>query len=208
VRRNVRAEAPCVGARGGGNLVIFDLLRDERGTFPEPIPSDREGCNCVNRCISAVLCCAVTLAVSGPASTQDLGPGITGRDHSVTVEDTGSPWDAIGQRGTCRVSCRHRPSAQTLPTCGSRDGRGRAPRARLHVVPEESLAPDPLDEPARAVGPRDQATYQRSADLPSEAAIIRLVGALLGVRRRYMSLETSASLGDDAAIRPTAISAA
>jgi protease YdgD len=28
---------------------------------------------------------------------QDLRPGISGRDHSVSVEDTGLPWDAIGQ---------------------------------------------------------------------------------------------------------------
>jgi hypothetical protein len=50
----------------------------------------------VNRCISAVLRCAVTLAVSGPASTQDLR-SIIGRDHRVSVENTGPPWDAVGQ---------------------------------------------------------------------------------------------------------------
>ena len=50
---------------------------------------------------------------------------------------------------------------------------------------------------------------------PNEAAIVRLVGALLleqndewAVSRRYMSLETLASLSDDAAVRPMAIPAA
>ena len=50
---------------------------------------------------------------------------------------------------------------------------------------------------------------------PNEAAIVRLVGALLleqndewAVSRRYMSLETLASLSDDPAVRPTAIPAA
>jgi transposase-like protein len=50
---------------------------------------------------------------------------------------------------------------------------------------------------------------------PNEAAIVRLVGALLleqndewAVSRRYMSLETLARLSDDAAVRPTAIPAA
>jgi putative transposase len=50
---------------------------------------------------------------------------------------------------------------------------------------------------------------------PNEAAIVRLVGALLleqndewAVPRRYMSLETLASLSDDPAVRPTAIPAA
>jgi len=50
---------------------------------------------------------------------------------------------------------------------------------------------------------------------PNEAAIIRLVGALLleqndewAVSRRYMSLETLASLSDDGTVRPTAILAA
>lgn len=50
---------------------------------------------------------------------------------------------------------------------------------------------------------------------PNEAAIVRLVGALLleqndewAVSRRYMSLETLASLSDDAVVRPTAIPAA
>jgi len=50
---------------------------------------------------------------------------------------------------------------------------------------------------------------------PNEAAIVRLVGAILleqndewAVSRRYMSLETLASLSDDAAVRPTAIPAA
>ena len=50
---------------------------------------------------------------------------------------------------------------------------------------------------------------------PNEAAIVRLVGALLleqndewAVCRRYMSLETLARLSDDAAVRPTAIPAA
>ena len=50
---------------------------------------------------------------------------------------------------------------------------------------------------------------------PNEAAIVRLVGALLleqndewAVCRRYMSLETLARLSDDAEVRPTAIPAA
>ena len=50
---------------------------------------------------------------------------------------------------------------------------------------------------------------------PNEAAIVRLVGALLleqndewAVSRRYMSLETLASLSDDPVVRPTAIPAA
>ena len=50
---------------------------------------------------------------------------------------------------------------------------------------------------------------------PNEAAIVRLVGALLleqndewAVCRRYMSLETLAGLGDDVDVRPTAIPAA
>ena len=50
---------------------------------------------------------------------------------------------------------------------------------------------------------------------PNEAAIVRLVGALLleqndewAVSRRYMSLETLARLSDDATVRPTAIPAA
>jgi len=50
---------------------------------------------------------------------------------------------------------------------------------------------------------------------PNEAAIVRLVGALLleqndewAVCRRYMSLETLARLSDDANVRPTAIPAA
>ena len=50
---------------------------------------------------------------------------------------------------------------------------------------------------------------------PNEAAIVRLVGALLleqndewAVSRRYMSLETLASLSDDPAVRPMAIPAA
>ena len=50
---------------------------------------------------------------------------------------------------------------------------------------------------------------------PNEAAIVRLVGALLleqndewAVSRRYMSLETLAGLCDDPAVRPMAIPAA
>ena len=50
---------------------------------------------------------------------------------------------------------------------------------------------------------------------PNEAAIVRLVGAILleqndewAVSRRYMSLETLASLSDDAPVRPVAIPAA
>ena len=50
---------------------------------------------------------------------------------------------------------------------------------------------------------------------PNEAAIVRLVGAILleqndewAVSRRYMSLETLASLSDDPAVRPLAIPAA
>ena len=50
---------------------------------------------------------------------------------------------------------------------------------------------------------------------PNEAAIVRLVGALLleqndewAVYRRYMSLETLAGLSDDTAVRPMAIAAA
>ena len=50
---------------------------------------------------------------------------------------------------------------------------------------------------------------------PNEAAIVRLVGAILleqndewAVSRRYMSLETLAGLCDDPTVRPTAIPAA
>jgi hypothetical protein len=81
-----------------GYLLIFDLRWDARGTFAvSQARSDREGCNLEIRCISAALCWAVALAVSAPASTQDLRPGIIGRDHRVSVEDMGPPWDAVGQ---------------------------------------------------------------------------------------------------------------
>lgn len=39
----------------------------------------------------------VALISNGPASGQDLYPGIIGEDDRVKVEEEGSPWDAVGQ---------------------------------------------------------------------------------------------------------------
>jgi protease YdgD len=39
----------------------------------------------------------VAMIVSGPASNQDLHPGIIGDDDRVRVDDLGPPWDAVGQ---------------------------------------------------------------------------------------------------------------
>lgn len=45
----------------------------------------------------ALLCCLCGFLVSGPASAQELHPGIIGQDDRVRVDEQGPPWDAIGQ---------------------------------------------------------------------------------------------------------------
>ena len=53
--------------------------------------------NPMNRYFLPALCVVVSIFYAGLASTQDLRPGIIGKDNRVIVVDKGRPWDAIGQ---------------------------------------------------------------------------------------------------------------
>jgi hypothetical protein len=106
-------------------------------------------------------------------------------------------------RRALRSAClRHRIERAAINGC-SRDG-----RPGLHGLPRPTPGQDPQQPSARAPQRRDQASHRRRRHLPNEAAITRLVGALLleqtdewAVQRaRYMTLETIAALSDDAAV--------
>ena len=101
-----------------------------------------------------------------------------------------------------RVADQLRPK---LPEARHPDGRGRGGRARLHALPRPAPRQAALHQPARAAERRDQAPHQVVGIFPNEAAITRLVGAILMEqhdewavqRRRYMPLESVESIGDD-----------
>src|SRR3954464_3415081 len=107
--------------------------------------------------------------------------------------------------GQIAVAPRRRPTPPQGPQARCPDGRGRGERAGLHDVPRPASGEAALDEPAGAPQRRDQAPDGGRGIFPNEAAITRLVGAILleqndewSVQRaRYMTLETMTGLSDD-----------
>ena len=78
--------------------------------------------------------------------------------------------------------------------------------------PREHHQQNLFDQSDRTAQRRDQTPYRCSRYLPNEAAIVRLVGALLleqndewALCRRYMSLETLAELGDNPSVSLPAV---
>ena len=51
----------------------------------------------MKRHVFPMLCWLAASLAAPPVSAEDLRPGIIGKDDRITVENTGSPWDAIGQ---------------------------------------------------------------------------------------------------------------
>ena len=92
------------------------------------------------------------------------------------------------------------------------DGRFPRRRACLHELPQGALAADRVDKSARA----SHLENKRRADVvgifPNDAAIVRLVGALMletsdewAVSRRYMSLEILARIDQTDAVSLPAV---
>ena len=51
----------------------------------------------MKRRVFPVLFCLAAIFAAAPVSSEDLRPGIIGDDDRIAVENSGSPWDAIGQ---------------------------------------------------------------------------------------------------------------
>jgi len=98
-----------------------------------------------------------------------------------------------------------RPAPPEAAEAQPADGRGRDRRPRLQELPGAALAEDQLHHPIE----RPNAEIKRRADVvgvfPNEAAILRLVGAVLMEQhnewaaqdRRYMTLESLLPISDD-----------
>src|SRR5262249_35614780 len=92
-------------------------------------------------------------------------------------------------------------------------GRGRARRAGLYELPAGASTQAALDQPDRAPEDEIKRRPEVVGIFPKEAAIIRLVGAILleqndewAVQRaRYMTLETMAPLSDDPIVKLPAV---
>jgi putative transposase len=113
--------------------------------------------------------------------------------------------DAAAREEWWAVADRLRAKFRKL---AERRGRG----ARLNGLPEEPLEPTHSINPIERLNREIKRRNNIVSIFPNEAAIVRLVGAILlgqndewAVSRRYMSLETLAGFGDEAAV--TAIAA-
>ena len=98
------------------------------------------------------------------------------------------------------VAPGRRPAQAQGAQAGRSHGRSRARRPRLHELPQGAPPEIALHRTAPC---RGQASHQRRRYLSNEAAITRLVGAILleqndewAVSRRYMTLESIAPLSD------------
>lgn len=114
-----------------------------------------------------------------------------------------SPRGCRRRRGSA-APCRRPTPAQTAQA-GRLHGCSRNRRPGLHRRPQGPLEQAPFHQPAGAAEWREQSQDHVVGILPEEAAILRLVGALLleqndewAVQRcRYMTLESVAAIGDD-----------
>ena len=101
-----------------------------------------------------------------------------------------------------RVADQLRPEG---PEARRADGRGRAGRARLHDLPAQHRAKLHSTNPLERLNGEIKRRTEVVGIFPNEAAITRLVGAILleqndewAVQRsRYMTLETIAPIPDD-----------
>ena len=127
--------------------------------------------------------------------------------------------NAFGRVDTCTVGGTQRSVQKKLPAAPQAR---RLPRRRgnrgpdLHELPQGSPAEDPLRQSAGALERLNGEIKRRTEVVgifPNEAAITRLVGALLleqndewAVQRaRYMTLETIAPLNDDPTVMLPAV---
>ena len=96
---------------------------------------------------------------------------------------------------------RRRSTASKVPQALRAHGRGRGRGARLHGLPEKPLAKIHSTNPIERLNGEIKRRTNVVSIFPNEAAIVRLIGAILleqndewAVSRRYMSLETLAPL--------------
>ena len=95
------------------------------------------------------------------------------------------------------------------------DGRGRGGRAGLHDLPGPTPGEAPLDKPLERLNGEIKRRTEVVGIFPNEAAITRLVGAILleqndewaVLRARYMTLETMTTLSDDPVVSLPAMAA-
>ena len=105
--------------------------------------------------------------------------------------------------------------AAALREAGATHGRRRERRARLHDLPSDHHTKIHSANPLERVNKEIKRRTNVVGIFPNEAALVRLVGAILieqnderAVARKYMTLETIAPLGDPADVTPPAIAAA
>jgi transposase-like protein len=107
-----------------------------------------------------------------------------------------------------------RPAAADDPQARRVHGRGRNRRPRLHNLPKEHWTKIHSVNPLERLNGEVKRRSDVVGIFPNDDAVVRLVGALMleqndewAVGRRYMSLESLASLSDDPIPRLSAVTA-